>query len=153
MRSTDGDRGGRGDLLAIVRGKPNRHSGPGIWQTPVSDDAVDRARGKVNSRGEPKLSAQVKLWPTPHGMSKDGKSNGPSGNELGRAVNRSLWPTATACMHKGRSPAALTRKSGADRSRDRLDHAMQAAEGSGSLNPEWVEWLMGYPIGWTDLEA
>jgi hypothetical protein len=22
----------------------------------------------------------------------------------------------------------------------------------GSLNPEWVEWLMGFPIGWTDLE-
>lgn len=22
----------------------------------------------------------------------------------------------------------------------------------GSLNPPWVEWLMGWPIGWTDLE-
>jgi hypothetical protein len=22
---------------------------------------------------------------------------------------------------------------------------------SGSLNPEWVEWLMGFPEGWTDL--
>jgi hypothetical protein len=22
---------------------------------------------------------------------------------------------------------------------------------SGQLNPTWVEWLMGYPIGWTDL--
>ena len=36
-----------------------------LWQTPVSDDAVDRAAGKWNSRGEPKLSAQVKLWTTP----------------------------------------------------------------------------------------
>jgi len=24
---------------------------------------------------------------------------------------------------------------------------------SGSLNPTWVEWLMGFPIGWTDLDA
>jgi hypothetical protein len=23
---------------------------------------------------------------------------------------------------------------------------------AGSLNPQWVEWLMGYPEGWTDLE-
>ena len=23
---------------------------------------------------------------------------------------------------------------------------------SGVLNPDWVEWLMGYPSGWTDLE-
>ena len=22
----------------------------------------------------------------------------------------------------------------------------------GQLNPTWVEWLMGFPIGWTDLE-
>ena len=24
-------------------------------------------------------------------------------------------------------------------------------EGKGTLNSEWVEWLMGYPIGWTDI--
>jgi hypothetical protein len=23
---------------------------------------------------------------------------------------------------------------------------------SGPLNPTWVEWLMGWPLGWTDLE-
>jgi hypothetical protein len=23
---------------------------------------------------------------------------------------------------------------------------------AGSLNPTWVEWLMGFPLGWTDLE-
>src|SRR5262245_59852684 len=33
------------------------------------------------------------LWPTVHGISKDGKSNGPSGKELGRAVNQRLWAT------------------------------------------------------------
>ena len=63
-----------------------------------------------------------------------------------------FWPTPTATMHKGSSPAALTRKDGQDRSRDRLDHALQAAEGSGSLNPTWVEWLMGFPTGHTDLQ-
>lgn len=28
-----------------------------------------------------------------------------------------------------------------------------AAGNGGSLNPTWVEWLMGWPIGWTDLGA
>lgn len=28
---------------------------------------------------------------------------------------------------------------------------MQAGNG-GKLNPTWVEWLMGFPLGWTDLE-
>jgi hypothetical protein len=25
--------------------------------------------------------------------------------------------------------------------------------GGGQLNPTWVEWLMGFPLGWTDLDA
>jgi hypothetical protein len=24
---------------------------------------------------------------------------------------------------------------------------------SGQLNPTWVEWLMGFPLGWTDLDV
>jgi len=31
----------------------------GLWQAMVSDDALDREKGKLNSRGEPKLSAQA----------------------------------------------------------------------------------------------
>jgi hypothetical protein len=26
-----------------------------------------------------------------------------------------------------------------------------AATAGGSLNPDWVEWLMGFPVGWTDI--
>jgi hypothetical protein len=26
------------------------------------------------------------------------------------------------------------------------------AQAGGSLNPTWVEWLMGWPLGWTDLK-
>jgi DNA (cytosine-5)-methyltransferase 1 len=33
----------------------------------------------------------------------------------------------------------------------RLDHAVMALHG-GPLNPSWVEWLMGWPSGWTDLK-
>lgn len=25
--------------------------------------------------------------------------------------------------------------------------------GTGNLNPEWTEWLMGFPTGWTELDA
>jgi hypothetical protein len=28
---------------------------------------------------------------------------------------------------------------------------LQKKEVSGKLNPTWVEWLMGFPLGWTDL--
>jgi site-specific DNA-cytosine methylase len=68
---------------------------------------------------------------------------------LSQAVR--MWPTPVTSMHKGSSPAALTRKSGADRSNDRLDHAVMASDG-GALNPDWVEFLMNWPIGWTSME-
>jgi hypothetical protein len=35
-----------------------------------------------------------------------------------------------------------------------LTSTIQAMEQTtGKLNPLWVEWLMGFPIGWTDLEG
>lgn len=60
-------------------------------------------------------------------------------------------PTPVASMHKGSSIKSLTRKNGRSRLRDRLDHYVYATEG-GRLNPEFVEVLMGLPIGWTDLK-
>jgi hypothetical protein len=67
------------------------------------------------------------------------------------AVSARTWPTPCASASKGSSPAALTRKSGKSRVNDRIDHAVMASDG-GQLNPEWVEWLMGWPIGWTELK-
>jgi hypothetical protein len=32
-----------------------------------------------------------------------------------------------------------------------LQVRIKADEGGGSLNPSWVEWLMGWPINWTSL--
>ncbi len=98
------------------------------------------------------LESAVKLWPTPLANSHTGAGHGPNkkgGMNLQTAVKR--WPTPVASMHKGSSPASLTRKSGKSRENDRLDHALMASDG-GSLNPQWVEWLMGWPIEWTDLK-
>jgi hypothetical protein len=33
-----------------------------------------------------------------------------------------------------------------------LQMATYLETGSGALNPTWVEWLMGFPLGWTDCE-
>jgi hypothetical protein len=34
-----------------------------------------------------------------------------------------------------------------------LRDQVKTLEGGGSLNPTWVEWLMGFPLGWTDCAA
>jgi DNA (cytosine-5)-methyltransferase 1 len=42
-----------------------------------------------------------------------------------------------------------------DRGKSNLGEVINGMENmtvSGQLNPEWVEWLMGWTIGWTDLK-
>jgi hypothetical protein len=54
-----------------------------------------------------------------------------------------LWPTPVARDYKGgRKPETLA-KAGRKETNSLPDAA------KGSLNPEWVETLMGFPIGWT----
>jgi len=115
------------------------------WQTPVADDAVERKAGKYNSRGEPKLSAQVINWPTPRAndAEKRGQVSQNPRNGLPGAV---LWPTPTAMSKTGGQAMCKWGGSGA---RKRLQQ-MAPEEMTKSLNPTWVEWLMGWPIHWTD---
>jgi len=142
-------------------------SASGFWQTPVADDAVNRKAGKWNSRGEPKLSAQVllptptrdskreKFWPTPTVCGNHNRkgASATSGDGLATVVAQRTWPTATATAYKGWSPNH--NRANTD---DRLDYtvereAFQPGQQTPPmrLNPNWVEWLMGWPIGHTDL--
>lgn len=62
-----------------------------------------------------------------------------------------LWPTPASNNGTG----GCTGLAGGSGNRKKL-YAMLGEEegkklGCQSLNPYWVEWLMGYPIGWTDL--
>ncbi len=58
-------------------------------------------------------------------------------------VTREAWPTPTAhdAKDSGTAPSEGLRKS-----------PCLAFKAGGKLNPTWVEWLMGWPLGWTDLK-
>lgn len=110
-------------------------------------------------------------WPTPaanlHNYFEDPdnwlarrerlRSKGINGNgagmPLGVAVR--LWPTPTRNDYKGagyqKGPAGARFFTLPGAARDSLGRPYDRAA-SGHLNPTWVEWLMGYPLGWTDLE-
>ena len=63
-----------------------------------------------------------------------------------------FFPTATTRDYKGGRKPETLEASGRNETNS-LNDAVNAIEGhTGSLNPLWVEWLMGYPIGWTDLK-
>ncbi len=179
----------------------------GLWQTPVADDAVDREVGKFNSRGEPKLSAQVKIWPTPCATDASQRSyqydrGDKTKPRLSLTGLARLWPTPTTVYtradwseedlrakqqqvkaetkakgvhHTGNgfglnlaqavrfwpTPNAGDYKAGMSnapgRQQSSLPRSVGIVEGvssgkRGGLNPTWVEWLMGFPTQWTELE-
>lgn len=60
------------------------------------------------------------------------------------------WPTPVARDWKGQGMSKERRET---RKPDNLCSAVKALDGRGTLNPTWVEWLMGYPKEWTALDA
>ena len=77
-------------------------------------------------------------WPTPDARDchaegfEAGKRRLEKYGTVGLQTAVKMWPTPTANRRDGLQ-----------------SHGVNAV--SGSLNPNWVEVLMGYPVGWTDL--
>jgi len=118
-------------------------SGSLVWiGTPtatMSERSEKFAEGRTPSPAE-----FVKKWPTP--ISQDAKHSGYAQSGPGKADKLSYavvrWPTPTAHNSKeGAYPAEFTRNT-----------PTLSAQAGGTLNPTWVEWLMGWPLGWTDLK-
>jgi len=88
-------------------------------------------------------------WPTPRSCSAMSATITPESawNEkrkpnLETIVGQRLWPTPTSHMAK---------ETNAPSEHNRNTPTLTAQAG-GKLNPMWVEWLMGWPLGWTDLK-
>jgi hypothetical protein len=66
-----------------------------------------------------------------------------------------LLPTPVVSDSKGASTNRFYTHTHMRRYRHQLSELVELTPYGklGQLNPTWVEWLMGYPIGWTDLNA
>jgi hypothetical protein len=97
----------------------------------------------------PTADAAIGAVPTPE-MAERFRSKGRSGSFV-EAVAATMWPTPTA--YQGHNNSAMNAGTGgramlaAAASSDEEAKAMAG----GSLNPTWVELLMGFPPGWTDV--
>ena len=142
--------------------RPTLEKECGFWRTPdtsaggiVSDRELEElANGNwkrpSGSRKQLRLQDQVReprLYPTPNCSGMDGGSNSRKANKK-RGIHQKLYPTPK-CQD---SRAALT-----DRHKSNLGEVVHGGletlpTKTARLNPNWVEWLMGWPIGWTDLK-
>lgn len=120
-----------------------------LWPTPTASTGGDGERADGYRRLLAPEVHRQEAWPTP--TVQDSKNNaGPSewrrnSDPLNVSVER--WATPKASPSGPDYARAGRPESGAD------DLATQVAKtgARNQLNPEWVETLMGYPIGWTDI--
>jgi hypothetical protein len=124
--------------------------GSGLLQTPVADDSVNREKGKVNSRGEPKLSAQIVLLRTP--QASDGEKGGPNQRDSGGAPQLAAQIAMLPTMRS-------SGRGGTEKGRDSVDSVIEMGATKGQigqktglkLQPGFALWMMGYPTDWLDL--
>lgn len=115
-----------------------------LWPTPITSDANPPAKGRPWLQLREAV-LEEKLLPTPSAAISQGSTGGNRPSDLRtEARNIKMYSTPTTAM-SGRSKRFS--KSGAPNPQE-----VAKAEG-GQLNPDWVEWLMGFPVGWTSLTS
>ena len=128
-------------------------------------DAVEASMGRTMPKMQknPHKWQEFQTWPTPNAwdakrgpMSKELMETGKHQISLVTAVRHNQQmekiPTSQASDHRDRgnmSNPSIQRR--AEKGKQ-LNLSMVAHPTSGQLNPTWVEWLMGWPLGWTDLK-
>lgn len=123
-----------------------------LW--PTASVCGDYNRKSASATSGDGLDTAVKNWPTPtvadtftgNLKSTQQKPGSMHSVNLSQAVN---WPTPTQRDWRG-GCSANVRKDG--RKRNSLDFVVYEKQ-QGQLNADWVELLMGLPIGWTDINV
>jgi DNA (cytosine-5)-methyltransferase 1 len=94
------------------------------------------------------------MWPTPTAHPDNSNKNGKFKNPtLGDAARANPYPTMSASGMGNTGSRQMLDKKIADGSLTEEEKRAMTAGNGGKLNPMWVEWLMGFPAGWTDLEG
>jgi DNA (cytosine-5)-methyltransferase 1 len=138
------------------------------WPTPRASgqenpESLIKRKG-LRKAAKHNLTCAVKMWPTPRVSDTEGGivqnvdfQNGNFsrrnikgerwGVKLKDAVNHTekLWPTPRAGNPGSRKPGTGGKILG--------EEVKRGSENGGQLNPTWVEWLMGFEAGWTDLSS
>lgn len=124
----------------------------GLLPTPKASDSTRKDCPSERNRKSPCLESTVKMWATPKALdgNKRGNVSADPRNGLAGQVKNYPTPQASDCRDRGNlgSPVIQRRI----QKGKQIGLSMSVSDISGELNPDWVEWLMGWPIGWTDLK-
>jgi DNA (cytosine-5)-methyltransferase 1 len=147
---------------------PNLVDAVRMWPTPTTQE-VEHPEAELTETGRRKskngntshslgLADAVQKWPTPvasdawTGDLKSTQQTEGSRHSLNLSTAVQKYPTMSASgMGNTGSQQMLQKHVDSGSLTEEEKRGMTAGNG-GRLNPTWVEWLMGFPTGWTDLE-
>lgn len=152
-------------------GGPNNHyKGLGhqakhLWPTPIATDGSKTPSGSLSRAVRPELrwsfrkGQKEKKWPTPLAsdhLANDSETLEAWGKRAAKAKKEgvNLHFALRHAVQKWPTPAARDYKdAGQNTNYEKVkEKGKLAGAAGGALNPAWVEWLMGFPVGWTDCE-
>ena len=125
------------------------------WRDAVSAARSDCLQRRKSARHIDESESSSSGWPTPRASTggPDPESRA-TGKNLQNAV--ASWPTPTANEDAaGTSNGKMQKMLGNHpdiRGRQGQENSSETESHPGPLNPDWVEMLMGFPIGWTASE-
>jgi hypothetical protein len=152
----------------VMYGKPTKN----MYPTPTQDSASERT--KKYSQGGMPLPMAVKMFPTPTAGCVEGgeqssrvemtekggfilrKKNKPE-NTFGAKLSdamlylEKMYPTPVARDHKD-AGYNITWKESRDQKSSLPRQVLKDNKPGGRLNPNFVEFLMGYPMNWTKID-
>lgn len=134
------------------------------WPTPIQGDAHLSSTPEVAQKrldeGKITLSRKVQQWPTPRNRMTGSVipcRSTDKFNNLESVMARRTFPTPNSAdckiagpkEHSGRIVKGIPAQKMLRAEATKNHNGIRI---KGQLNPDWVEWLMGWPVGWTSLE-
>ena len=146
-------RRGRCYPLAIAAHRMNGRGCGSLQKIPTPTVHGNYNRKGLSKNSGDGLATYVKKFPTPCSHDsfdmylKDSSTSKFDSARRGLSAFVRKWPTPQSRDFKTGMASRVERGKMTDKER----HQIGAGNG-GKLNPDWVEWMMGWPIGWTALK-
>lgn len=108
------------------------------WATPKTLTGGANSKRKERGAGGPDLQEQTRAWPTPAARDYKGANS-----------QEHVTTNGSGRMHMDQLPNFVAHGFHSSPQGQAIQNGLTSSQRHRTLNPRFVEWLMGWPIGWT----
>lgn len=107
----------------------------------------------ASDKGNARDAANLDVYLSEGGIFRKRNRNGAIWSLSLSAAVFYLTPAASESYRSTLKPTAFRNKSPSSNLSAQVISQEQPVSETAALNPDWVEWLMGFPLGWTDVSS